>query len=104
MKVLAFEPLLCRAIRTRAVVAFEYDGLRRVVQPYCHGTTRKGQETLRAVQIAGESRSGALGYGKLWTVAKIEGLWITGESFVPDDPEYNPEDAALATIHCRIEK
>jgi hypothetical protein len=103
-KVLTFESLLCRAIRTRSVLEFEYDGLHRVVHPYCHGETPRGQETLRAVQIAGESRSGAIGYGKLWTVARIGRLHVTGETFVPDDPDYHPDDTALAHIHCRIEK
>jgi hypothetical protein len=104
MKVLTFETLVCKAIRTRVVVEFDYDGLHRVVHPYCHGTTRKGQDSLRAVQIAGESRSGALGYGKLWTFSKIRNLLLTEENFTADDPEYNPDDEALVRIHCRIEK
>jgi len=103
MKLLAFEPLLCRAIRTHAVVEFEYDGLTRVVHPYCHGTSRKGHDSLRGVQIAGESRSGAVGVGKLWTLSKIRNVRITGESFRPDDPDYNPDDPLLAHVHCRID-
>ena len=104
MKVLTFEKALCKAIRTRSVLEFEYDGLHRVVQPYCHGETRKGSEALRAVQIGGESRSGGIGYGKLWTIAKIEKVRVTGETFTPDDPDYDPNDSALAKIHCRVEK
>jgi hypothetical protein len=103
MNVLAFERLLCRAIRTRAVVEFQYDGLHRVVHPYCHGTTRLGQESLRGVQVAGESRSGAVGIGKLWTLSKVSNVRITAESFRPDDPDYDPDDAVIARVHCRID-
>ena len=103
MKILSFERLLCRAIRTRTVVSFDYDGLPRIVQPYCHGTTRKGQESLRAVQVAGQSRSGTLGQGKLWTLEKISNVRTTPETFVADDPDYDPEDGVLVQIHCRVE-
>ena len=104
MKVLAFESLLCRAIRTRMVLEFEYDGRPRVVHPYCHGTTPKGQQLLRAVQVDGETRSGGMRYGKLWTVSKLENVQVTTTPFTPDDPNYNPDDTAFATIHCRIER
>lgn len=56
--------MLCAAIRDLELIEFEYDGLRRVVAPYCHGFTTKG-EVLRAIQVGGESRSGGLGFGKL---------------------------------------
>ena len=49
----------------------DYDGLPRVVEPYCHGTNANGSELLRAVQVAGSSGSGAFGFGKLWTVSKM---------------------------------
>jgi hypothetical protein len=27
---------------------------------------------------------------------------VTDEPFVPNDPEYNPNDSAMVTIHCRV--
>ena len=86
--------LLCRAIRTRTLVEFEYDGRRRVVAPYCHGTTRKRVEVLRAIQVGGESRSGGFGFGKLWTVSKMKDVRGSDERFLPTDPSYNPDDGA----------
>ncbi len=94
--------LICEAIRTRSVLVFDYHGLNRVVAPYCHGHSSRDVELLRAVQLRGQSSSGGLGFGKLWTVAELVGARITGEVFVPDDPHYNPEDSALKHIHCRI--
>src|ERR1700727_1814727 len=63
--------LLCEAIETRQLLAFNYEGHARVVAPYCHGFTRAGSEVLRAVQLRGSSRSGHFGSGKLWTVSKM---------------------------------
>lgn len=81
---------------------FEYDGLHRVVAPYCHGFTRKGAEVVRAVQVRGSSRSGGLGFGKLWTVTTMRRVLTTAEAFVADDPDYNPADTAMLRIHCHV--
>jgi len=93
---------ICAAIRTLRVLEFDYHGAHRVVTPYLHGVGARGAEMLRGVQIGGESRSGGLWFGKLWIVSEIENLRLTAQAFVPDDPNYNPNDSAMATIHCRV--
>jgi hypothetical protein len=95
--------LLCQAIETRKLLAFTYEGHARVVAPYAHGYTRTGSEVLRAVQVRGSSRSGHVGGGKLWTISKMRLVRTLAESFVPNDPEYEPNDVAMLTVHCRIE-
>lgn len=95
--------IICAALRNRQLLEFEYEGLRRVVAPYCHGFTSKN-EVLRAVQVQGESRSRGIGSGKLWTVSKMLDLRATGATFEPDDPHYNPDDSAMVTIHCRVRR
>lgn len=96
--------LICDAIRTRSLLEFDYHGLHRVVAPYCHGVSTRGVEVLRAVQLRGASSAGArgLGFGKLWLVAELVGLRLSGERFEPDDPQYNPDDRGMRQIHCRI--
>ena len=94
--------LLCQAIATKTVLAFTYEGHPRVVAPYCHGFTRAGDEVLRAVQLRGSSRSGLFGSGKLWTVSKMRLVRTLAEGFVADDPEYEPNDVAMARVHCRV--
>jgi hypothetical protein len=94
--------LLCEAIRTKHLLAFTYDGHPRVVAPYCHGFTRAGDEVLRAVQLRGSSRSGHFGTGKLWTVSKMRLARSLAEPLVADDPDYEPNDSAMARIHCRV--
>ncbi len=94
--------LLCEAVGTRKLLAFTYEGHARVVAPYCHGFTRLDDEVLRAVQLRGSSRSGHFGRGKLWTVSKMRLVRTLDEGFVPDDPDYEPNDSAMARIHCRV--
>jgi hypothetical protein len=94
--------VICEAIRKRCRLEFEYRGLPRVVEPYCHGVSTRGAESLRAVQVGGESSSGGYGFGKLWTVAEMRAPRLSAVSFVPNDPNYNPDDNGMKTIHCRI--
>jgi hypothetical protein len=96
------EPKICEAIGVQRMLEFDYGGNHRVVQPYCHGFTHKGAETLRAVQVSSDSRSGRRGFGKLWTMAKMQNLRAAIETFAPDDPDYNPNDTALIEIQCRV--
>jgi hypothetical protein len=85
---------ICAAIRDCELLEFDYDGLHRVVAPYCHGFTAEN-EVLRAIQIRGASHSRGMGFGKLWTVEKMLNVRATGEAFVPDDPHYNPNAIAV---------
>ena len=96
------EPEICEAIGVRRMLEFDYGGTHRVVQPYCHGVTRKGAETLRAVKVNSDGGSSGHRFGKLWTVAKMQNLRVAVETFAPDDPDYNPNDTALLEIHCRV--
>jgi hypothetical protein len=99
---MAVDDGICLAIRARRLLEFDYHGKHRVVVPYCHGTTARGHEALRGVQIGGDTKPGGLGFGKLWIVAEISNLRITATPFTPDDPDYNPDDTALPSIHCRV--
>src|SRR5262245_12072975 len=94
------ESFVCVAIRELRVLEFVYFGKRRLVQPYCHGVTAKGADSLRAVQVGGQGTG--FGFGKMWTVEKMTDLRLTDRTFVPDDPDYNPDDSALTRIHCRV--
>jgi hypothetical protein len=93
---------LCRAIRNHTLVEFDYDGLHRVVAPYCHGVTSKNVEVLRAIQVGGASRSSGFGFGKLWHVGKMSNLRGSGEKFLATDPDYNRDDSVMARVCCQI--
>jgi len=103
--VIATEESLCEAIDRRALLEFDYHGQHRIVAPYCHGFSTRGVEVLRAVQLRrsnSTSKGGGFGFGKLWHVAEMEHVRITGEVFTADDPDYNPNDGAMVQIHCTI--
>jgi hypothetical protein len=72
-------------------------------QRHSHGFTSKG-ETLRAIQVRGDSRSHGSGFGKLWTVKKMLDVRRTTELFEPNDPNYNPMDRAMTRIHCNVRR
>jgi hypothetical protein len=95
---------ICRAIRERRLLTFDYNGQQRVVAPYCYGLSTRDAEVLRAIQVGGASSSGKFGSGKLWTVEQMKDVRLSEETFVPDDPNYNPEDSAMKRIICRIER
>ena len=92
---------MCEAIREHRVLEFVYGEKRRVVEPYCHGVTAKGADSLRAVQVGGQGSG--FGFGKMWTIDKMTDVHLTERTFVPDDPSYNPDDSAMVRIHCRVE-
>ncbi len=94
---------ICRAIRERHLLTFDYNGQQRVVAPYCYGISTKDAELLRAIQVRGASSAGGFGVGKLWTVEKMADLRVAAETFTPDDPNYNPNDSAMKRVICRIE-
>jgi hypothetical protein len=94
--------LICEAIRARSLLEFVYHGRKRVVAPYCCGVSTRGGDVLRAIQVRGESSPKGLGFGKLWTVEKMEGLRMLPERFEAEDPNYNPNDSAMTKIYCKI--
>jgi len=94
--------IICEAIRNRALLEFKYQGRLRVVAPYCHGVSTRNVEVLRGIQVGGFSSSRGYGFGKLWVVAEMDRPRVLAQTFVPDDPRYNPEDSAMIQIHCRV--
>ena len=104
MKTGATVDLICRAIRERRLLTFSYNGQERVVAPYCCGLSTRDAEVLRAVQVGGASSSGRFGFGKLWRVAQLKDVRLSDETFVANDPNYNPEDSAMKQIICRVER
>lgn len=95
---------ICRAIRDQRLLLFDYKGHARVVEPYCYGISTAGEASLRAIQVRGSSSSGGFGFGKLWTLTLMTNVRVAEETFVPDDPRYNPNDSAMKRIICRIDR
>jgi hypothetical protein len=81
-----------------------YNGGPRLLEPHVFGVSRSGHPLLRVFQVSGHSASSVAVGWKLLRVEDLTDLAVTEERFAEPRPEYNPDDAAMATIHCRIER
>ena len=93
------ETVICNAIGKKAVIAFEYNGRLRIVEPQCHGISSAGHEVLRGVQINDDGHSTKVA-GKLFDVSKMSALRELGRTFVNPAPNHNPNDKAMKLVHC----
>ena len=92
---------ICSAIDSKRVLRFTYDSLPRVVEPHAHGVSSKGNEVVRGFQTEGLSSQETLGW-KLFTVAKIESLQMSGSSFDLPRPDYVKGDKGMDPVHCEL--
>lgn len=89
--------LICEAIRARQVLRFLYKGSLRTVEPHLLGYDGDGDLTLSAWQLSGT--------GTGWRdfhVSKLSGLATTGATFSGARPGYNPWDATIDRVVCRL--
>jgi hypothetical protein len=100
VKLTGMNAIICQAIRERRRLQFNYRGIERVVDPYVHGWDADGHEKLRAIQIRGGGSK--VDSGKLWVVGEMSGVLLLAEKFIANDPKYNPNDAAIPRICCRV--
>lgn len=94
--------IICQAIQEQRVIEFQYDGHYRKVEPYCHGRSKKGTDSLRGYQVAGGSNSRSVPFWRLFTIAKMRNLTLTDETFNGNRAHYNPDDKDLSPIHCNV--
>lgn len=93
---------LTKAIQSRRVVSFYYDGCYRQVEPFLVGQTKSGNVALRAYQIAGRSNSGKNIGWHLFLIDKICSLDVSQETFSSMRMDYNPNDKAMIVIFSHI--
>lgn len=93
--------LLCQAIAEKYLVQFKYDGRLRIVEPFACGLSSANNHVLRGFQIRGTDKTKPLCW-RLYELAEISQLNITKHNFKGNRKEYNPYDAAMTEIFCRI--
>jgi predicted DNA-binding transcriptional regulator YafY len=74
-------PKICDAISSKKTIQFSYEEGTRIVEPYCYGLTKNGEEVLRAFQIKGYSKSRNPQGWKLFKVSKIKNLMLNEDNF-----------------------
>ena len=91
------------AITTRGLLAFTYDGHDRVVIPAAHGRhATTGNSVLRAYQIGGTGKTGAVPSWRLFRQSKIVSPHLTGGTFTENPPGYRRDDAGISPIECQL--
>ena len=93
---------VCAAIAGRRVVRFAYDGGERVVEPHAHWLTIEGIEVVSGYQVDGHSTSEQVEGWKTFHVARMDGFAETGVVFLRPRADYNPEDARIKQLCCRV--
>ena len=59
----------------------------------------RGTKVVRAIEMRTEGKPA---FGKLWDLDKMVSARLLPVSFIPNDPNYNPEDTAMKSICCRV--
>lgn len=90
--------ILKDAIENQCVLRFLYNGQARVVEPRTYGISTSGNEVLRGYQREGGSVSRTAARLKLFELAKISKLEMTGDRFASARPEHNPNDSAMIEV------
>lgn len=92
---------ICEAIRDRKLIQFQYEGLSRVVEPYCYGIATTGNELVRAYQVEGSSSTGKLEW-KFFDIDKIIDLEVLDESFNVNNSDFKPNDPVILEVFCAV--
>jgi hypothetical protein len=93
--------LLCRAIASKYLVQFKYEGRTRIVEPFCCGISTAENYVLRGFQIRGSDKTKPLCW-RLYELAEMSQLSVTQHSFNGKREEYNLKDSAMIKIFCCI--
>jgi hypothetical protein len=93
---------ICKAIRKKAVIQFEYREKVRTVEPQTHGISSARNEVIRAVQTSPRDPYGKSIEGKLYDVSKMSALRETGANFLKPGPHFNPNDKGMIYVHCHL--
>jgi hypothetical protein len=99
-----WHPVICKAIKKKAVIQFRYREELRKVEPQSHGISSAGNEIIRGVQTYPRDASGKTIEGKLYIVSRMADLKETGEAFSKPGPHFNPDDKAMKYVHCCLEQ
>ena len=98
------DPLICQAIRDRRLLMFGYGESVRVVEPHLYGVNTAGNEALSAWLLPGYSRVDPEGGWRTYLVSEMREVQALDELFPGPRPRYNPDDARIERVLCRLER
>lgn len=89
--------LICKAIKKKLLIQFEYNGKLRTAEPQCYGVGTKGTALLRAYQVNDPRVE------KLFDVDKMANLVVLESHFKAAGPNYKERDSAMKKIFCELD-
>lgn len=94
---------ICRAIAQRRLVEFTYDGHSRRVEPFCYGTSIRGNYVLRAYQTWTDAPNVTAEGWRLFAEEKMASAIVTDDAF--DETrrtDYRRDDRQFAHVVCAV--
>lgn len=92
-----------RAINSRMLVSFHYDGLERLVIPAAFGLNqRTGNRLVRAYQVGGGDTTRQLPTWSLFNADKVLDGHVRDDHFEDDPPGYERNDSAMDVIYAQL--
>ena len=92
-----------RAINTRHLVSFNYEGLERIVVPAAYGLNQgTGNRLVRGYQIAGQDATRRLPAWSLFRADQVVGGAILDDSFDALPPGYRRNDRAMDVVYAQL--
>ena len=88
---------ICNAIRDRTLLSFEYEGARRTVEPYAHGSDGWRRALLLAFQVEGGRSTG----WRFFHVAKMRAVAPEARACAAHRDEFLRDDPTFSSIHCQ---
>jgi hypothetical protein len=93
---------LCEAIAGRRIVRFYYEGGFRSAETYIYGLSTDGIEYVLVYQVNGVSSSDKPEGWKRLRVEKMDELIVSDDTFLENQPDYDPDDSVIKTVYCQI--
>ena len=96
--------LLCSAIRSRHVIAFNYHGGYCTVEPFCLGTliSRHDNVSLLCYRTGGISGPPEAVGWKLCRLSEIKNIEVLDEQFTGVRHDYDSRQAGMVTVYCSV--
>ncbi|HEX6834901.1 MAG TPA: hypothetical protein VF132_15285, partial [Rudaea sp.] len=93
---------IMEAIRNRRLLAFDYRGGARVIEPHTYGLDKWKREVVCGYQVEGDSSSGKPKGWRTFVIADAANIRAEARHFAEPRPEYRRDDGAFAQIIAQL--
>lgn len=98
---LAVGEALVHGVLGHRVLSFDYQGLRRTVEPHMVGVHEAGEAVLLGYQTGGFSHTGEVPGWRMFIVAEIDDVEIEDRAFPGPRPDFDASGARMVDVFAR---